>query len=366
MALTSLPSAYISQSFHLQTVRMNSPTSRRLECLEAARGVAAVTVVFYHVARHVEKMSGIAVWSVLFQFGHSGVDLFFVISGFIILHVHSGDVGQPHRLTHYINRRLTRIYPTYWVALAITIAMGALGGHGWPDGWKLFNSALLLPSNEEPLLGVAWTLVHEMVFYTVFTVLILNRLVGQLIFAMWLIFISLTNLGFLADWRIPSSLFSTYNIEFFMGMAVASAIQRGQHPPVSKLFSAGGILFIACALLENLRLVNGYSPWMRLPYGAAFSLLVAGCAVVRRGDVRQPSWMRVTASASFSIYIFQFIFIGLAWKILENLPIHDSWIPHAEFFLLCGVAIGGGVYASRFVEYALMEWVRRQLSGAKR
>ena len=68
-------------------------------------------------------------WRAAFQFGHAGVDLFFVISGFVILFVHWEDIGRPQRISRYAGRRLTRILPIYWVALALTIASRAASLH---------------------------------------------------------------------------------------------------------------------------------------------------------------------------------------------------------------------------------------------
>jgi len=62
--------------------------------IEAARGVAACMVVFYHAARHIQQDTGASVLWGMSQFGHAGVDFFFVLSGFIIYWVHSKDIGQ--------------------------------------------------------------------------------------------------------------------------------------------------------------------------------------------------------------------------------------------------------------------------------
>jgi peptidoglycan/LPS O-acetylase OafA/YrhL len=189
-------------------------TTHRLDWVEVARGFAAVAVVLYHVARHVEKSRDVNFWLTFFQFGHAGVDLFFVISGFVILHAHYKDLGQPERFAHYLNRRLTRIYPPYWVALALTVAMGALGGSGLPDIWELVLSATLLPLNQEPLLGVAWTLLHEIVFYALFALLIVHRGVGFAVLGAWLLGISAKLFTHVPTWGLPPSLLAAYNLEF--------------------------------------------------------------------------------------------------------------------------------------------------------
>jgi peptidoglycan/LPS O-acetylase OafA/YrhL len=63
------------------------PPPAKLGWVEAYRGIAATAVVLYHTARHFDKNYGIPALESVFQFGHAGVDLFFVISGFIILFV---------------------------------------------------------------------------------------------------------------------------------------------------------------------------------------------------------------------------------------------------------------------------------------
>jgi exopolysaccharide production protein ExoZ len=85
----------------------------RLEGVEAARGVAALLVVLYHAALHVEgDVPGSAVLWGLPHFGHAGVDFFFVLSGFIISFVHRRDLGRPDRLGHYLERpRLSAYVP---------------------------------------------------------------------------------------------------------------------------------------------------------------------------------------------------------------------------------------------------------------
>ena len=102
--------------------------SRKLFAIEASRGVAASAVVFYHAARHLHFAYGVPKFMDIFQFGHAGVDLFFVISGFIILFVHYDEIGHPERAPRYLWRRFSRIMPIYWVALAVTVALSVAGG----------------------------------------------------------------------------------------------------------------------------------------------------------------------------------------------------------------------------------------------
>ena len=87
----------------------------RLLSVEAARGAAAVLVLLVHSSAMLAapKYFGEMPFYGLFKFGHAGVDFFFVLSGFIIFHVHRTDLGNPARLGKYLARRFVRIFPTY-------------------------------------------------------------------------------------------------------------------------------------------------------------------------------------------------------------------------------------------------------------
>src|SRR3984885_1419086 len=105
-----LPSPGIAALAQPETIPVRGRA--RLEGVEAGRGVAALLVVLYHAALHVEgDVPGSAVLWGLPHFGHAGVDFFFVLSGFIISFVHRKDVGRPDRLGHYLERRFTRVFP---------------------------------------------------------------------------------------------------------------------------------------------------------------------------------------------------------------------------------------------------------------
>lgn len=335
----------------------------RLDLIEAARGVAAVCVVLYHVARHLDKGQVSSFWAGLFQFGHAGVDLFFVISGFIILHVHYNDVGHRARLWRYAKRRLTRIYPTYWIALALTVSLSVAGAHAWPSSTNALMSVTLLPTNHEPILGVAWTLKFEILFYFIFAVLILQRRMGLTLLGIWLLCVVLDLLHRLPDWGLPGSVFSAFNLEFFFGMGVAFWLHHARLPSARLLLLTGGAAFSGCALLEDFGWIDGYANWVRLPYGLASALLIAGCAAAGRTATQLPGWLSAAGSASYSIYLFHLIFIGVAWKLCGKLGLAGTTFAHLDFFLLSAAGILGGIWISRLIEYPLMDWIRRRLSS---
>ena len=331
--------------------------SGRLYGIEALRGLAAVGVVFSHTARHLDKIFQAPGLIRVFQAGHAGVDLFFVISGFIILHVHRSDIGRPDRLTHYAGRRLNRVFPLYWVALALTVAMTALN-HAPPSLAHLLWSAALLPSVREPVLGIAWTLEFEMVFYAIFAVLIVNLRAGLALLLLWQTVSALQAAGVTAL-AMPSALGSVYSLEFLLGLSAAWLLRGVRVRRPGLLAGVAALAFGAAYLMESAGLLYGYGVAARLAYGLPACLLILGLAAAERdGRLAVPGWLRGIGQASYSIYLFQFVFIGTLWQMLLSSGAAASAPRALLFVLLAAAALAGGVAMSRLVEQPLLQLTR--------
>jgi peptidoglycan/LPS O-acetylase OafA/YrhL len=163
------------------TLRSAAPGNRRyIASLTGMRGVAAFLVFLYHYeALHPGIRLDLAVpliGSILqfpLGFGFAGVDIFFVLSGFLLTlpfaRAALGGEQRPH-LTHYFKRRFLRVFPAYYAQLFIILAIG-----GWFVAWSpqpptTFIAHLLMFFNigrnpVTPMVGVWWTLPVEMGFY---------------------------------------------------------------------------------------------------------------------------------------------------------------------------------------------------------
>jgi exopolysaccharide production protein ExoZ len=314
----------------------------------------------YHTSRHLAQAYANDVLKQIFQFGHSGVDLFFVISGFIILYVHYGDVGQPRRAARYVERRVTRLVPTYWVALAITIGLSTLGHLPLAVGPTLAWQALLLPSDQPMALGIAWTLRFEALFYAMFWVLILNRRIGLGLMLLWFIgAATLAGLGNHLNW-LPGQFSSGYVLEFMLGMIVAYLTRNHKITLAWAVFATGLLLFAVAAMSEDAGLLDGYSDLARVAYGAPSALVVLGIAALsKEGAPPAVPWLfRTLGSASYSLYLFQFVFIGATWQLLLKTGLAQPSTMLPQFLILTGGAIVGGVIVSKGVEFPLIRLCR--------
>ena len=337
---------------------MTGSATVRIVSIQALRGVAATAVVLSHTARHLDKTLTAPYLTNLFQAGHAGVDLFFAISGFIILLSHRHDIGQKTRLRHYLDRRFSRVLPLYWIALGSTLAMSVAGGHGLPTFLTMLWSAVLLPTLSEPLLGVAWTLQFEMVFYAVFAVLIISRPVGLAFLMTWLLWIALAAIGF-GSAGVPSPLCGIYGLEFFMGMASAQLLIRGRVPVPRLIAGAGIAIFVAAFEMESVGLLDGYGVVARFAYGIPAALIILGLAAAEQaGRLTLPKWLGVLGGASYSIYLFQFVFISTLWQALLVAGFVHRLPVFVLFLALSCAALVGGLVTARVIEQPLLQLFR--------
>ena len=148
----------------------------RLVNIQALRGLAALMVVITHLPTMETKHAGDALLSQSVMLGISGVDLFFVISGFIMVYVTWQSQNSLRNAGEFLFARATRIYPIYWIVALALLAVGLVkpGLFSFdPEQTSIVKSLALWPQDGFPMLKVAWTLIHEMYFYLVFALIIL-------------------------------------------------------------------------------------------------------------------------------------------------------------------------------------------------
>jgi peptidoglycan/LPS O-acetylase OafA/YrhL len=164
---------YFAKYFELQ-----DPENSRWLAMEGLRGIAILLVFFVHYSTLIEPYVGPItrdlwwIWA-LRDLGNSGVDLFFVLSGFLIYKV---CIQNPIKYGKYTYRRIERIYPTFLAVLALYLVLSVL----FPEKSKLPSAAsdaipyilanvMLLPGMFDitAIITVAWSLSYEAFFYIV-------------------------------------------------------------------------------------------------------------------------------------------------------------------------------------------------------
>lgn len=219
----------------------------RLLSLQAVRGIAANLVVLPHLWEFELRYANTQLPLVV-RFGDLGVDIFFVLSGFVMVAIAGRGVGP----LQFLWRRAARIYPTYWLATVIMLVVAiSVPGlvHEQIDKIPLWRSFLLIAASpEQHIVSVGWTLVHEVYFYFVFGVFLALRvpiLIG--VFAWTAIIISTA-----AAWPdyvmaspILSMATSPLTFEFMVGLVIGTLWLRVSTPGALLAGVAGLVVLIA-------------------------------------------------------------------------------------------------------------------------
>ncbi|MFO0805244.1 MAG: acyltransferase [Gemmataceae bacterium] len=310
----------------------------RLNSIQALRGLASVMVVLFHLHEMVAAFGYRSPGLSFFRwFGFAGVDLFFVISGFIITYSNRNSLGRAVALPGFLFRRLWRIYPAYWCAYAIAIAVAMLM---FGRQILLSNNAAdlarwlaLLPGLDNQFAGQAWTLTYELMFYFGFGLLmLLPRRGAKPALACWAAAVATVMCFGDTAWLPLQPLV----LEFLGGCGIAWLAVRGRTPH-GRLAVCLGIAWAAAAIL----LVNRFEP---APFGSAMTshrlrvltfgppavLIVYGC-VATEGTWRVPRSMVQLGEASYSLYLTHPSIVILGKYVGYFLP--HAFLPHLVWWL---------------------------------
>ncbi len=305
-----------------------------------------------------ERYGGDAAFRDLTRHGFRGVDFFFVLSGFIILFAHLDDIGKPRAWKDYLSRRFVRVFPIYWLYTAGFVGLQLLGFGtdaqfptnipDWLTTWTLIRFSAV-----EPPLSVAWTLFHEVAFYAMFSLLILNRRLGIIALAIWAcLCIAFYDYPLEAQ-RTPWNVYTAaYNLFFLFGMAACWLYRRGGKSFID--FSAGLAIAIFAAI--TMGLPNNRSP---LILAIGFSLLVAGATKMELGGyLKVPGFLNYIGNASYTIYLAHIPILGVLMKISMASGLYDAAGAKVTYAVVLAGTIGAGCAAYALVERPLLRVLR--------
>ena len=334
---------------------------RRMLFADGLRGIAAIWVVLYHLAEghHVDALlAALPIWldTALFGWGHGGVGIFFVLSGFVMaLTVQRASMDGPGA-GRFVLRRLVRLCPPYWLAIALYTLMTFAKGGSVHTGQLLANVFFAQGmSGFDNINIVFWTLCIEIQFYVAFAAMTWasDRVLpagGRTIPRMAIALLALAwPLGMLVGpgWRggfLPFWVFFMAGVIAFEGsrgrgamrtVAIAFGVALlGIGLMREDLFS--GIAGLTCVALVASSIGNGIQKWLS----------------------ERP--LQLLGTVSYSLYLFHNAVTGIAFRILDKIAPHRG--PAAD--LVCStVAIGaciGAAWVAWFtIERASIAWSRR-------
>jgi exopolysaccharide production protein ExoZ len=323
---------------------------KRLFGLQYLRGLAACAVVAYHAADRAELRFGI---------GEAGVDLFLVLSGFLMWAI-TDAASSPGP---FLVDRAKRIVPSYWIVTSVMLA-GAIAG--------LFPAVRLTvvhivasyafvpavsPSNGQvwPLLVPGWTLNYEAGFYLLFAAaLCLPRKVQLAALTVALLALAIVHPLVGADHVLLHFYTDPHILEFLGGLWLAQSWQKAMFARAG----TGPILIVATIALSVLAIALP-SEWPKaVRFGLpALSAVAAMLAYERRpGGIRDIPVFRLLGDASYSIYLWHTLALSVTTKLAAKLHLAATLAIPLHF--ATGIAVGLLAYFA--IERPLIRYFHRR------
>jgi exopolysaccharide production protein ExoZ len=339
--------------------------------VQALRAIAALMVVVVHAYAVESTYLPGRPWTTPFHIlGTYGVDLFFAISGLVMLVSTAGWFGTPAAPRRFLTRRATRIYPPYWIVTALVLAVylvapAATGAHRSARP-EILASFLALPQQGEPLLVVGWTLSYELVFYAVFAVALrFQRRYLPLVTAIWLLAVVL--IGAFGSHENPwvRVLGSWFNLEFAFGMAVGALVLRRAFVAPRALFALAVVLVVAVCVAtaysgREYFTIDWWRPWA---VGLPMALLVYASLGLEHAGALAPRWLRAQGDASYALYLWHVPVLGALGLALHRIHLHGT---PARIAIVVGgyaLAIAFSFLAYRWIERPLLRLARTYLES---
>lgn len=346
----------------------------RLDFIQGLRGIAAFMIVVFHLKWYMSSAQWLGFGERVFGNAHTGVDLFFVISGFIMVRASRGSDGSLAYVAGFAIRRFARIWPVY--AATTIIFLGAMGTLWTTDGASLARALAFVPESAQgspffgyPPLHVGWTLVYEMYFYALFAAALLagrwwwaalTALAGAtLILLPWLVTGHVTASAF-HDYRLqPAELnivASPMVWEFLAGVAIG-ALYHSRFRVRSRPWRIAAVwLSVAVVLWQyGTGFCAGHGP---LASGAAIAVMVLALALFdKEQPIRVPAAIVWLGNISFSLYLVHRIpQLALPPLLKARYPELVSGGGFVAFCIVSGLVLA--YLSHRYLERGLAEVVR--------
>ena len=317
-----------------------------LVSIQALRGLAAVSVVVFHAFQWLGDP---------FWIGAAGVDVFFVISGYIIWTVGTGPEARPGV---FFWRRLTRVAPAYWLVTGVVIAIAVVWPRLMPQvslSARHIGLSFAFVQHHDPrglpfpVLPPGWSLDFEAVFYTLFALvlfapghvrfrLIVGALVGVMLF------------GFIDPPAYELGA-NPMMLQFAAGAWLARRAQLGRRirPWTGLALAAGGAALLAAMWLADFR-SDLFRP---LLWGAPAAMIVAAALALEPWIAAHASRALLSlGNASYAIYLCHFVTVDLTARAIG---VQRPWLFAP---LAVAVSVGAGLGFHRLVERPLIAGAR--------
>jgi exopolysaccharide production protein ExoZ len=356
----------------------------RLAWIQALRGIAAFMIVMVH-SRSVLQGTGAggAIAShVLFPMA-SGVDLFFIISGFLMVLTTRDFDGTKAYAWRFVVKRFARIWPAFVIVTPVAIVVEH-GIHGFLDPAVLLpylEGWAFIPHNPsasgiyfQMAVGVAWTLCFEWYFYLVFAACMLcgrwRYAVMTAWFALTLIAIPLmrgnASLNVAAQplvegWRYANLAINPIVWDFVFGMAAAGLYSSGfRIRRIRGIYAVTALLLVLLLTAwQRIGMMNFFGPH---GWGASLAILFFGAVMLAKADaIKVPGWSVWMGDISYSLYLIHVYVFEVLQHLIGVIPMGHGASNVVLFVIRPLLAVICASAMFRYMEAPASAWTRKRL-----
>ncbi len=350
--------------------------------IQVLRGLAAAMVVVYHATQMWSSHVGTGTQPAPWWNGAAGVDIFFIISGFVMAVSTFGRERKDHPARYFLGRRLVRLIPLYWLMTSVEFLKSwAVRNHpqlanstslvATPLSYVLASLFFIPYRNSageiHPLLSVGWSLSFEMLFYLLFALALALR--ADVVRVLAPLFVALGVLGlFHTDaWPSIAVLVSPYLFEFLAGLLLGRAVLRGWTFPAP--LAAG----LGLAAMVTLLVLPGELGRLTFPVWSVCAYLLVQAAVLldRPMAAWWPRWALLIGDASYSLYLVHLLVFAPVVKLLSRLHLLTPGATQrshefASAAIALSLSVGIAVLLFLYIEKPMTLWLRRHVLGEYR
>lgn len=330
---------------------------------QALRALAALMVLFVHIDLLARPL-GLDGHDM--AFGNVGVDLFFVLSGFVIVH---STRRRPQSAGSFAVNRIVRVVPLYWLltlgVFAVALVAPAMLNSTDADLVNLAKSLLFVPYQKEngliqPVLFVGWTLNYEMFFYLVFAAALAMCASGARR-AVWLSSAVLVAFVAWVQWAQPPSLvlrFFGYTIvlEFVMGMWIALMAERGFK--IAAKPAAVGLAISGAWLIGHMFAWPAGPRWLLAGIPSAL-ILICALSLEEAGHAIRHRFVQLLGAASYALYLSHPFVLQALGKVVA--PFNNAAVAIPAILFGFVLAHAAGIAIHLFVEKPMVAALRQRI-----
>lgn len=324
--------------------------------IQSLRAFAAISVVYYHIIWHTSHSSqNYSFYPTLLsksgELGAFGVDIFFIISGFIMMHI---QYKSPKSTLGFIKSRIIRIVPLYWLLTLTIFSLLIITPSSFTQQsanfYYLFSSLFFIQqqlNDQLPLIYVGWTLEWEMLFYILFAIALTTKrwVLGTIGISIVLLIIAIQEKQLLV-------------IEFTFGMLLGFLYEKTND--INKFKTMGILSIITGLFLYAFWFLNSdyFIEWDRLfKWGIPALFLVAGALFAKQIHNKT---IELLGDASYSIYLVQVFSIPVFYKLCKTLAPSLNGDLIAVLALIFSIL--AGVFTYLMIEKPMTNFLRTKLN----